>query len=115
MIRVLPFLLALALTVYAVVDCAQTPDDKVRGLPKIVWIMLIVLVWIVGPLAWFIAGRERGVPRAAPWQSPPAGPSDGGPSKRTLAPDDDPEFLRQLDRQRRRQRPDDPEGPTSPS
>jgi hypothetical protein len=114
MIRVLPFLLALALTVYALVDCVQTPDDKVQGLPKIVWVVLIVLVWIVGPVAWFIAGRQRGVSRGSSWPSTPAGPSADGGATRTLAPDDDPEFLRQLDRQRRRQKPpDDPDGPTS--
>ena len=60
--RVLLLLAGLALTIYAVIDCIQTVDEKVKHLPKIAWVVLIVLVPWVGPIAWLIVGRERSFP-----------------------------------------------------
>jgi hypothetical protein len=59
-------------------------------MPKALWLAVVLFVPLVGPLAWVIAGRERGSAAAAP---APAGPR---------APDDDPAFLRTLDAERRR-------------
>ena len=87
MLRVLPWVLGLALTVYAAVDCIQTDEERVRNLPKLVWVLLILLFWVVGPIAWFFAGRPR---RARPNRGPGRRP----PQPR--GPDDDPDFLRNL-------------------
>lgn len=85
MIRVLPVLIGLGLAIYALVDCIQTDDSRVRGIPKMLWIVLIVLITFVGPLAWLIAGKER------------SQPGRGGRQRRgPLGPDDDPDFLRGL-------------------
>jgi Phospholipase_D-nuclease N-terminal len=86
MIRLLPGLLALALTIYAVVDCIQTDEIVVRNLPKLIWVILILLFPFVGPIAWFIAGRPQRRPQRGPTHRPP--PPRG--------PDDDPDFLRNL-------------------
>ena len=59
MLRYLPVVLSLALTIYCVVDAIQTPDPAVRNLPKIGWLLLILLFPLVGPAAWLIAGRPR--------------------------------------------------------
>lgn len=87
MIRLLPGLLALALTVFAVVDCIQTDDTGVRNLPKLLWVFLILLFPLVGAVAWFVAGRPRR-PR------PTGGRGHRPPPPR--GPDDDPDFLRRL-------------------
>jgi hypothetical protein len=75
-----------------VVDCIQTDDAQVRGLPKLLWLLLILLFPVVGAIAWFIAGRpQRG--------AADSGPSGRGPSHRPpppRGPDDDPDFLRRL-------------------
>lgn len=92
MIRLLPWLLTLAVTVYAVVDCIQTDDAQVRGLPKLLWLLLILLFPIVGAIAWFIAGRPRR--GTAGRGSRGRGPSHRPPPPR--GPDDDPDFLRRL-------------------
>lgn len=96
MLRVLLFVLPIALAVYALVDLVQTPDEEVQGLPKLAWVALIVLIWVVGPVAWLVAGRRgrRWLPGLSPR---PAGPSGGTPGRPT-APDDDPDFLRGLGR-----------------
>jgi hypothetical protein len=93
MIRiVLVYGLPILLAIYALVDCIQTDESEVRGLPKYGWIALIVLVGIVGPVAWLVAGRVRtGESRVAL----PGGNRSPQPP-RTLAPDDDPEFLGRL-------------------
>ena len=96
MLKVLLYATPLILAVYAMVDLVQTKDEDVQGLPKLVWVLVILFGWVVGPLAWLIAGRRgRGLPGLPPRV---AGP-DGGP-RRPTAPDDDPDFLRGLNRPR---------------
>lgn len=64
MLRYLPFLLVLALWIYAFIDCLNTPEEQVRGLPKVIWVIIILLFGevLVGPVAWLVAGKQRGVP-----------------------------------------------------
>lgn len=93
MVRFLPFLLSLALTVYALFSCIQTRDEDVPHLPKLIWIALIVLVPFVGPLTWLLMSRNPGTGA----KQPAAGPK---PSNRPVAPDDDPDFLATLERYR---------------
>ncbi|MEU4601968.1 PLD nuclease N-terminal domain-containing protein [Kribbella sp. NPDC023972] len=97
MVRFLPFLISLALSVYALFSCIQTPDEDVPHLPKLVWIVLIVFVPFVGPIVWLLMlrtqpGRDRG--RRDGVAGPPK------PASRPVAPDDDPDFLKSLDRYR---------------
>ncbi len=90
MLRFLPGLLALVLTIYTIVDCVQTPDESVRGLPKVVWVFVILLFPVAGPAAWWFAGRPKtfGLPGRA-------NPGRPGP-RRPMGPDDDPDFLKNL-------------------
>lgn len=87
MLRVLLVLLAIAVTIYGIIDVAGTPAAETRTLPKWLWLLLSLLP-VLGVAAWFLFGRPvptggvLGVRRRA-----------RGP----LAPEDDPAFLRQLD------------------
>ncbi|MBW3084767.1 hypothetical protein KEM60_00956 [Austwickia sp. TVS 96-490-7B] len=95
MLRVLVGLGVLAFTVYAVVDCVQTSEERVRGLPKLAWVMIVLLFPPAGGLAWLIAGRPAGPSGSSlPWANRQGGPQDrqSGPK----GPDDDPEFLKGL-------------------
>ena len=107
MLKVLLYLLPLALAIYALVDLVQTGEDEVQGLPKLAWVALIVLFWVVGPIAWLLAGK-RGRRSFLPGPQPRAagGPTGGRP----VAPDDDPDFLRGLGRQK----PPPPPPPVDP-
>jgi len=87
LLRVVVVLVVIGVTVYALVDCWGSDGPSVRLLPRPLW-FLVVLIPIVGPVLWLVAGRPREEPRA--------------PAVRPLAPDDDPEFLRRLDLERRR-------------
>ncbi|MFJ8626194.1 PLD nuclease N-terminal domain-containing protein [Kitasatospora sp. NPDC093550] len=101
MLRILlTIVLPLALWVWAFVDCLTTPEDEVKHLPKVVWVLIVLLFPPLGPIAWLIAGRRRGFLPAASAGHPAAdGPGrPAGRGGRPLAPDDDPEFLASLKR-----------------
>jgi hypothetical protein len=107
MLRIVIEALPLLIAIYAVVDLVQTPDDDVQGLPKLVWLLLIVLVFVVGPVAWLLVGRRsRRLPGMLPRIEDPAAPRPGGRAG-PVAPDDDPEFLRGLNRPQPRPPEDD--------
>ncbi|TFC29463.1 hypothetical protein E3O53_13790 [Cryobacterium sp. TMT2-18-3] len=71
------------LTVYALVDCALLQRSRVRGLPRWVWMFVIVLIPVIGPVLWLLIGRGR---------------ASTGKIVRSFAPDDDIDFLKGLDR-----------------
>ena len=84
--RVLFILLSIAIQLYGLIDCAQREDNEVRSLPRWGWILIIILgTPAIGAIAYLIAGRPKR----------PGGGSNKKP-KRTIAPDDDPDFLRGL-------------------
>ncbi|RSS61087.1 PLDc_N domain-containing protein [Streptomyces sp. WAC07061] len=97
MLRYLPFLLILALTIYAFIDCLNTPEEEVKHLPKTVWVLIILLFSIVGPVVWLFAGRKR------------AAAGGGGRARRQqwVAPDDNPEFLKSLREEQEKNRDKD--------
>ena len=98
MIRVLVYALPILLAIYALIDCIQTDESEIRGLPKFGWIILIVFIGVVGPIAWLVAGRTRNGRSLLPGLPTLGGRNSGGPTERprTIAPDDDPEFLGRL-------------------
>ncbi|MDQ4213870.1 PLD nuclease N-terminal domain-containing protein [Microbacterium capsulatum] len=51
-------ILLLALVIGALIDIITRRDDQVKHLPKIVWIILVILVPLAGSLIWFLVGRE---------------------------------------------------------
>lgn len=95
MARVAPVILAVALWIYGLIDCAQTPPEKMpKGLSKPVWLLIVLLVPAIGALAWLVvkglaatSGGQVGLRRKP---------------KRPTAPDEDPEFLANLDWQARK-------------
>jgi hypothetical protein len=92
LLRALPALIELGLLIYGLIDCIQTPDGAVRNLPKWLWILIIFFPFF-GPILWLVFGR--------PERSPSSGFVSGYPEYKrrrptASAPDDDPDFLREL-------------------
>jgi hypothetical protein len=83
MARLLPLLISVAFTIYTFVECARTEQELIRSIPKWGWILIIILIGTVGPIAYWVAGRPKGL----------GGPK---PKRRILPPDDDPDFLGKL-------------------
>lgn len=70
---------AVALTIFTVIDVALADRRRVRGVPKPVWVLVAILP-IVGAILWFTVGR---------------GPLPAAET-RFVAPDDDPAFFSNL-------------------
>ncbi|MEU1045251.1 PLD nuclease N-terminal domain-containing protein [Streptomyces sp. NPDC005897] len=92
MLRVLMFLVPLALSVYAFIDCISTKDADIRHMPKPLWAILVLLFPLVGSISWIIAGKKRQPAGSSPWQG------GGGRRRQWVAPDDNPEFLKSLEK-----------------
>ncbi|ACQ81493.1 hypothetical protein Bcav_3250 [Beutenbergia cavernae DSM 12333] len=91
--RYLLALLLIGLVVFALIDCIRAADDTERyGLPKVVWVIVIVLTGPLGAILWLVVSRMADA-RAARTGGPSgwSGPTRG--RARPLAPDDDPDFL----------------------
>lgn len=90
MVYVLVALIALGLWLYSLVEVLTTDEADVRLLTKFGWVMIVLLTLIVGAVLWLLFGRpSRRFVSAARRSSAPRGP------------DDDPEFLRQIERRLR--------------
>jgi hypothetical protein len=94
MFRYLPFVLVLALWIYAFIDCLNTREEDVKHLPKVIWVIIVLLFGevLIGPIAWLVAGKRRHPARdgstPAEWHR--------NHSSTWVAPDDNPEFLQSL-------------------
>ncbi len=107
----------LGFLLFCLLDVITTEGSAVRHLPKIAWILLVVLINPVGGIAWLAVGRPQAGNRTAKGLPRPTRPTGGGgrsPRPRAsgpIAPDDDPEFLAVLRRReeelRRKQRGED--------
>lgn len=74
-------LIIVALSIYAAIDSLMTDKRRTRGLPKFLWVLVILFLPVIGAVLWFTLGKDRG---------------KGRPVARQTAPDDDPDFLRKL-------------------
>ena len=75
---IIGIVVAVALTLYALVDAAMTDASRARGVSKPIWIVLIVLLPVIGAILWFLIGKGSQQSR--------------GTQSRRTAPDDDPRF-----------------------
>jgi hypothetical protein len=50
--------LDIALLVFALVDIITRSDDQIRHLPKVGWIIIVILLPLAGSIIWFVAGRS---------------------------------------------------------
>jgi hypothetical protein len=95
MIRFLPYFVELALLVFCLIDCIQSPPHQIRNLDKVVWILLIVFIPIIGGVAWLVAGRPQRAPSSSQQWRMGNGFSEAS-RQRSTSPDDDPAFLRSI-------------------
>ena len=88
-------LIALGVWIFCIIDVIVTDEADIKYMPKIVWLILVILLVDIGSIVWLLLGH--------PWQK--TAPSTGarrtfgsGPRQARTAsnPDDDEDFLRQV-------------------
>ena len=98
---IIPIALGVVIFVYGLIDCLRSQPSDVRSIPKPAWVLVIVLLNVIGVGLWFLFGRPQYAPEDVSQRSggPVPGPSRPSPSgySRSVAPDDDPQFLRNLE------------------
>jgi hypothetical protein len=100
------FVIALVVWLWAIFDAATTERTRVRNLPKLAWLAVIVVFTWVGALAWAVFGRPRGRGEATRVSggslfgsasgNRPSPRRGGRPLSGPIGPDDDPDFLRKI-------------------
>ncbi|MFC7534421.1 PLD nuclease N-terminal domain-containing protein [Actinoplanes sp. GCM10030250] len=89
MVRLLIFLAAAALVLLILALISGLAAERVRNMPRTVWILVILFIPIAGPVAYFAWGR-------------PVNRTVRRPPRRPSSPDDDPDFLRSMDSEQSR-------------
>ena len=87
-------------SIFTTVYAASANPRQVRVLPKFAWVLLCLFIPIIGGLLYITIGR------------PVAKPGFTASGSRVIAPDDDPDFLRNL--RDRLSKNDDEEGDQKP-
>jgi phospholipase D-like protein len=97
-------LLLLALWIFCIVDVIVSDENEVRNLPKLVWLMIVLLLPDIGSIVWLVAGRPvRAEAPRRPSQS--RFPEYDRPGRQPAGnPDDDEEFLRRCRERAEQQR-----------
>jgi hypothetical protein len=90
--RVVLAVAVLAIFVYGLVDVIRTDGRQTRGISKPSWIIVMIVLPVVGAILWLLIGRPRGTP-----------PVRQNYYSHPTSPDDDPDFLRNLELRRRNQ------------
>ncbi|WP_433795851.1 PLD nuclease N-terminal domain-containing protein [Actinoplanes sp. CA-252034] len=88
-------LIDLILIITALISCLSAEELEIRALPRVVWVILILLFSPIGPIAWFVAGRPARpiqLSNGTVWK--PGGGFPEHQRPRPVAPDDDPQFLK---------------------
>lgn len=93
--RYIPVIFGVVLIIYGLIDCLRSEPSEVRSIPKPVWVLVIVLLPLIGVILWFFFGRPHYAP-AASSRSGSVGRPGPHRAPAPVAPDDDPEFLRNL-------------------
>ena len=108
-------LVQILLAVYALVDCLRTDKSELPGrLPRVFWLLIIIVVPLFGPLAWIVISWASKAESADGRIEIPRNPLEifrgSGERSRSQepeipqAPDDNPDFLFSLEAKMRRER-----------
>jgi hypothetical protein len=91
LLRVALAVAVLVIFVYGLVDVIRTDGRLTRGISKPAWIVVMIVLPVLGAILWLLIGRPRGT---SPQQQN---------YRHSAAPDDDPDFLRNLEVRRRQE------------
>lgn len=103
-------LLVIAFVAYCVFDVIATDAGRVRNLPKIPWLFIVLLFPPIGGIAWLLLGRPEGAGFAVGGEAPrrthgpPERPSFTVPEEEKPLKESREEAIRRYEEERRRRR-----------
>ena len=100
-------LVMLGLWLFCIIDVITTDESQCRNLPKLVWILLVLLLPDIGSIAWLVAGRQwASASPNLPYKGNTGRPQEHRRPGRATAtnPDDDEDFLLRLRERAEQQR-----------
>lgn len=96
-------LLLLALWIFCIIDVIRTPEGETNHLPKMLWLLIVIIIPTVGSIVWLVLGRPHSLLRGDPGADgahPRVAnryPEYDRPGRHVAQnPDDDEAFLRSL-------------------
>ena len=103
-------LLFIGFWLFCLFDVITTDEAGIRNLAKIWWVLIVLFFTVIGSVMWLVAGRPQGAgapnlpskvnrPGARGGGRPMGAGGGHTPTGRTMAPDDDPEFLERVRQQ----------------
>lgn len=98
-------LLVVALWIFCLVDVITSNEFEVRNLPKLGWLLIVLLLPMVGSIVWLVAGRPQTGAVAPPRPQSSRFPEYERPGRHVaVKPEDDEEFLRRCRERAEQQR-----------
>lgn len=94
MVRLFVFLAAVQLVLLVLALIGALSADRVRTMPRALWVLVILVIPLLGAIAYFVWGR--------PVPAPHEGRLVRHAAPRPSSPDDDPDFLRTVDTEQSR-------------
>jgi hypothetical protein len=96
----------MGLWLYCILDVITCDPARVRNLPKLTWVFIVIFLFDIGSIAWLIAGRPQGPQPSMPYKGNAGIPPEYDRPGRATAfnPDDDAAYLQQLKERAEQQR-----------
>jgi hypothetical protein len=88
-----------AVWIYCLLDVIMADEHRIRNLPKLTWVMIVLFTFEIGAVAWLVAGRPQSPTQRLPYKGNRGTPyPEYDRHGRFVAtnPDDDEAFLRQV-------------------
>ncbi|MCF8589047.1 PLD nuclease N-terminal domain-containing protein [Gordonia sp. HY366] len=97
-------LIVLVVWVAALIDVIVAEEYRVRHLPKVVWVLIVILLPLVGSIIWFLVGRPEGVAGSPPARTTGFPEYERPEYKAAIAAREDAEFRRRARERAQEQR-----------
>lgn len=91
-------LVVFGLWIFCLVEVISSHEGELRNLPKLWWLVIVLLFPFAGSVAWLVAGRPQGATGRSRFErTVPAYPEYDRPGRAAaVQPEDDEEFLRRV-------------------
>ncbi|WP_329218892.1 PLD nuclease N-terminal domain-containing protein [Streptomyces sp. NBC_01485] len=72
LLTAVPMVLVAVLNLGALLNCVRTPAERVRYVPKLLWLLFILSTSLIGALAWLYLGKRPKPSESLPHETMPS-------------------------------------------